>query len=177
MAILAGLVMLCATSRADDAPAWQHVFQERLTVFGAKNWIVIADAAYPAQSSDGVEIIKAEGSQIEIVKEVLEALTDTKLLAADVTTTSELASIPEQDAQGITTYRAGLTQLLAGRDVKTLPQDQAIAKTDVASQTRRVLVIKTTSPLPYSAVFLQLTSANWSPEAEKRLRDSMPAGK
>jgi hypothetical protein len=176
--MLAGLVLMCTATRAadDDAP-WQRVLQHRLEVFGTNNWIVVTDAAYPAQNSDGIEIITASEPQIVIVKTVFDALTNSKLLAANVSTTAELAHIPEQDAQGITTYRASLSQLFTGQTIDTLAQESAISKIEEASHHVRVLVIKSTSPLPYSSVFFQLTSANWSPDAEKRLRESISGGK
>jgi L-fucose mutarotase/ribose pyranase (RbsD/FucU family) len=177
MMIVAGTAMICGSLRADDASPWRHVLQEKLSVFGAGNMIVVADAAYPAQSSDGVEIIKAEGSQLEIVKAIADELSYSKLLNADPMTTSELASISEQDAPGISNYRASIGQLFAGQEVKTAALADLIAKVDKTSRTLKVLVIKTTSPLPYSAVFFHLTSANWSAAAEKRLRDSAAAGK
>jgi L-fucose mutarotase/ribose pyranase (RbsD/FucU family) len=178
--ILAGVVLLFIPSvgalAADDDATWQRELQHHLEMFGANNWIVVADASYPAQSSDGVDIITAGESQIEIVKTVLEALSASKLLGANVLTTAELAHVPEQDAQGITTYRAGLAQLLNGLTVDTLPQEKAIERIEETSRHLRVLVIKSASPLPYSSVFFQLTSSNWSADAEKRLRDSMSGG-
>lgn len=173
--ILAVLGVTALSARAEDTP-WQKVLEERLEVFGGRNWVVIADAAYPAQSSEGVEIITTNAPQIEVVKTVLSALADTKVLGANVITTTELKYIAEQDAPGITSFREGLTQLLAGREGTTLLQDRALTKVDEASRGLRVLVIKTNSILPYSTVFLQLTASYWSADAEKRLRESMPAG-
>lgn len=173
-ALLAILGVTALSARADDTP-WQKVLEERLSIFGGRNWIVIADAAYPAQSSEGVEIISADAPQIEVVKTVLSALADTKVLNANVITTAELKYIAEQDAPGITTFREGLSQLLTGREASTLTQDHALTKVDEASRSVRVLVIKTNSILPYSSVFLQLAASYWSADAEKRLRESMPA--
>jgi len=33
---------------------WEDVLKDRLPLYGHRNWIVIADSAYPAQSSGGV---------------------------------------------------------------------------------------------------------------------------
>jgi hypothetical protein len=174
-AILAVLGGTALCGRADDTP-WQRVLQDRLAIYGGRNWIVIADAAYPAPSSEGVEMISADAPQIEVVKTVLSAIADSKVLNANVVTTSELKYVPEQDAPGITAYREGLSQLLADHEVGVMSQDSALTKVDEASRSVRVLVIKTNSVLPYSAVFLRLTAAYWSADAEKRLRESMPAG-
>ncbi len=174
-ALLAALGSMTISAQGQET-RWQKVLEDRLNLFGGRNWIVIADAAYPAQSSEGVEIITADAPQIEVVKTVLAALTQSKVLGANVITTGELKYVAEQDAPGITSFREGLSQLLTGREASVLAQDRALAKVDEASRSVRVLVIKTDSILPYSSVFLQLTAAYWSADAEKRLRESMPGG-
>jgi L-fucose mutarotase/ribose pyranase (RbsD/FucU family) len=177
--LLTALLMVIATTTvgagAQETP-WQKILADRLAVYGGRNWIVIADAAYPAQSSEGVETVVADGSQIEVVKAVLAAIADTKVLDANVVTTAELQYVPESDAPGITAYRQNLSQLTGGHDGGVMAQDAALTKVDEASRSVRVLVIKTNSVLPYSSVFLRLTAAYWNAEAEKRLRESMPAG-
>ena len=172
MAVLATTALLV---RADDAP-WQRVLADRLAVYGGRNWIVIADGGVSRQSSEGVETIIADAPQIEVVKTVLSAIADAKVLNANVVTTSELKYVPEQDSPGITAYREGLSQLLGDHESAVMSQDNALMKIDEASRSVRVLVIKTNSVLPYSAVFLRLTAAYWNADAEKRLRESMPAG-
>ena len=36
---------------------WEQLLEERLPLFGHRNWIVVADAAYPAQCRPGIETI------------------------------------------------------------------------------------------------------------------------
>ena len=172
---LLGVTTLCARGQEER---WEKTLEDRLSVYGGRNWIVIADAAYPAPSSEGIEVITADASQIDVLKTVLSELAQSKALSANVITTAELKFVAEQDAPGIAAYREGLSQLLAGREVSVLSQDGALTKVDQASRTMRILVIKTNSILPYSSVFLQLTAGYWNADAEKRLRDSMgSAGK
>ena len=38
---------------------WEEVLKDRLQLYGHRNWLVIADSAYPAQSKQGIETIVA----------------------------------------------------------------------------------------------------------------------
>src|SRR5207302_596662 len=52
------------------APSWQQAVTERIPLYGHRNWIVIADSAYPAQSSPGIETVVSSASQMEVVQAV-----------------------------------------------------------------------------------------------------------
>jgi L-fucose mutarotase/ribose pyranase (RbsD/FucU family) len=39
---------------------WEEILRDRLKFYGHRNWIVIADSAYPAQSRQGIETIVAD---------------------------------------------------------------------------------------------------------------------
>ena len=54
-----------------------QVLARRLPSLGHRNWIVVADSAYPLQVSPGVETIVVRDSQIEAVKKILTALKKT----------------------------------------------------------------------------------------------------
>ncbi|MDB5174462.1 MAG: hypothetical protein JWN51_3235 [Phycisphaerales bacterium] len=151
---------------------WHHVLQERVALYGHRNWIVIADAAYPASSRDGVETVVTGDNQVEVLRTVFEALNNTKHVRPIVYTDAELKAVPEQDASGITAYRERLADLFNNRPVTTLPHEQLLAKIDQAGSSYRVLVLKTNMTIPYTTVFLQLDAAYWTPDAEKRLRDA-----
>jgi L-fucose mutarotase/ribose pyranase (RbsD/FucU family) len=156
---------------------WQQTLAERLPLYGHRNWIVIADAAYPDQSRDGIETIATGADQITVVKEVLAALGKTTHVKPTVYTDAELKFVDEKDAPGIKNYRTELDKLLGTRAVTVLPHEQIIAKLDQAGQTFRVLILKTTLTVPYTSVFLQLECGYWNADAEKRLRDSIGSAK
>ncbi|MHC4500382.1 MAG: hypothetical protein ACYS21_14860, partial [Planctomycetota bacterium] len=44
----------CATTSGNH---WQHKLASELPVMGHRNWVIIADSAYPAQSRAGIETI------------------------------------------------------------------------------------------------------------------------
>jgi len=45
-----------------------------LPLYGHRNWIVVADSAYPAQSKSGIQTIASGEDQIPVVQKVLDAI-------------------------------------------------------------------------------------------------------
>jgi len=41
-------------------PNWEEILKDRLQLYGHRNWLVIADSAYPAQSRPAIETIVAD---------------------------------------------------------------------------------------------------------------------
>jgi L-fucose mutarotase/ribose pyranase (RbsD/FucU family) len=152
---------------------WQQILAERLPLYGHRNWIVIADSAYPAQSRAGIETIVSGADQMEVLKKVLSALSASRHVRPIIYTDKELNFVPEKDAPGIENYRQQLHALLKGASVQSLPHEEIISKLDGAGQTFRVLIIKTDLTIPYTTVFLQLDCAYWGAEAESKLRAAM----
>jgi len=61
-----------------SAGDWRSVVAERLPLYGHRNWVVIVDAAYPAQISQGIEMILCDDAQTDVVKGVLYQLSASK---------------------------------------------------------------------------------------------------
>jgi len=169
----AALLLLAFAAQRSSAADWEATLAARLPLYGHRNWIVIADSAYPAQSRDGIETVVSGADHFEVLQKVLAAIAASKHVTPIVYTDKELNFVREENAPGITAFRDRLTQLLAGRTVKSLPHEKIIANLDQAGQTFRVLIIKTNLTIPYTSVFLQLDCAYWSPESEQRLRTDM----
>jgi L-fucose mutarotase/ribose pyranase (RbsD/FucU family) len=155
---------------------WERQLEERLPVLGHRNWIVIADSAYPEQSRQGIETIYTGAGQLDVVKTVLEALDRSRHVRPVVHHDAELEHVQERSAKGIDAYRTDLRSLLQNRAVTALPHIDLINKLDEAAKVYSILVLKTDMTLPYTSVFLELDCAYWGPDREKQLRDSM-AGK
>ena len=160
---------------SDATVEWESELMSRLPLFGHRNWIVIADSAYPAQSNPGIETIAASADQIEVVRKVLAAVASCRHIRANVYIDLELEVVDETDAPGITAYRRQLTALLKGASVKPLMHEQIIAKLDECARLFRILIIKTDLTIPYTSVFFELDCGYWNAESEKRLRNSMSA--
>src|SRR5262249_28594214 len=162
-----------ATRGEGVALTWQQAVAERIPLYGHRNWIVIADSAYPAQSSPGIETIVSDADHMEVVQAVLKAVAGSKHVRPIIYTDAELKYVSDSDAPGITAFRQQLSHVLGSRPVSVLPHEQIIAKLDDAGKTFRVLIIKTNLTLPYTSVFLQLDCGYWSADAERRLREAM----
>jgi len=156
-----------------DAPEWERKLSAILPLFGHRNWIVVADSAYPAQSKPGIETIVADADQIQAVRKVLEAITACKHIRANVYVDQELDFVAEYDAQGILNYRMHLEDLLASASAKRLPHEQIIQKLDQSAEVFRILIIKTDMTIPYTTVFFELDCGYWNDGAEERLRQAM----
>jgi len=159
------------------AADWRHTLRKELPLLGHRNWIVIADSAYPWQTAPGVETISTGAGQLEVIRSVLEGLSKTKHVRPVIMTDSELPFVPEKNAPGISAFREALRKLLNGRPDQSLPHEEIIKKLDEAGKTFHVLLLKTNHTQPYTSVFLQLECGYWSPEAEKELRFAMTAQK
>jgi D-ribose pyranose/furanose isomerase RbsD len=154
-------------------PSWEAVLSRRLPLLGHRNWIVIADAAYPAQCAAGVTTILADTDHLEVVRRVLAAIAASSHVKAKILTDRELNFVSEQDAPGVGEYRAHLADLAQWSDVQTTPHEEIIERLDRAAAKFEVLVIKTGLTIPYTSVFLELDCAYWNQSAEARLRATM----
>jgi len=156
---------------------WRQVLEDRLALYGHRNWIVIADSAYPLQSGPGIETVLSGEGQIETLRHVLLVLSKAKHVRPVVYLDKELSFVPEQDAVGIGAYRQLLAGLFEnqfpGQKVNTVLHEGIIHQLDEASKTFNVLIIKTNMTLPYTSVFLQLNAAYWGDAEEQRLRQAI----
>jgi hypothetical protein len=156
---------------------WQAELHRQLPLLGHRNWIVIADSAYPWQTASGIETLHADADQLDVVASVLQELSKSSHVKPIVYLDAELKHVPESRAQGITAYRDALGKLLAGQSPRELPHEEIISKLDEAGKTFKVLLIKTRLTLPYTSVFLQLDCAYWNAESEQELRGLMKSTK
>ena len=177
--LLAVGILAAVSLAATPAQAqWREDIKRSVPLFGHRNWIVIVDSAYPAQTSPGIQTVVADGEHNtlpEVTQFVLETLDACRHVRPTIYTDAELPFVPEKYAPGIDNYRKDLAAALGKRAVLSLPHEQIIAKLDEAGKTFKVLIIKTPLALPYTSVFLQLECGYWSAEAEKALRKAIAA--
>ena len=155
-------------------PDWERELHTLLPLYGHRNWIVVADSAYPAQSKPGIETIVSGAGQVEVARKVLDAINASRHVRANVYLDRELAFVPEKDSPGVTAYSKQLDAMF-GSSAKELPHEEIIAKLDQVSQVFRVLIIKTELAIPYTSVFFELGCAYWPVDAELYMRKAMAA--
>lgn len=168
--------MALASGSSDNPHDWELELTRRLPLFGHRNWIVVADAAYPAQSNPGIETLVAGADQIQVVRKVHDAIAAYKHIRANIYTDLELGFVKENDAPGIAEYRRQLDALLDRSGCQQLPHEQIIAKLDQCAQMFRIMIVKTPLTIPYSSVFFELDCGYWTAEAEQRLRQAILRG-
>ena len=152
---------------------WKKVLEKELPRLGHRNFIVVADSAYPLQSAPGIVTVATGEAQVEVLEQVLKAIDKAPHVNPIVYVDAELASVPEADAPGIDAYRKALEPLLKDKRVERLPHMEIIKKLDASSELFTVLLLKTDLVLPYTSVFLELDCGYWGPEKEERLRKAM----
>jgi len=175
------LVLLsCSTQVNDDntsvrpeIPDWKNELEKTIKLYGHRNWIVVADAAYPMQSNPAIKTITADTDQIEVVEYVNQLIKESMHVDANIFIDKELAYVPETDGPGIESYRSNLNNLLKTRTVERMLHEDIIRKLDESAKLFNVLIIKTKLDLPYTSVFYQLECGYWNAEAEENLRNQM----
>ncbi|CAN5565444.1 hypothetical protein BH11ARM1_BH11ARM1_03550 [soil metagenome] len=176
--VVAGSLGLIAVSPSTQNPSHhsvEKIVAQKLPALGHRNWIVVADSAYPLQVAPGIETITVSDSQIAAVRQVLSALAKTTHVRPVIYVDSELPFVSEKNAPGITGFRKELDHVLKGHAVERLLHEKIIAKLDEAGKTFKVLLIKTPHTLPYTSVFFQLQCGYWSDDAERELREAIEA--
>ena len=153
--------------------SWRDVLVERLHTMGHRNWIVIADSAYPLQVAEGIETTRTGAHHEHVLEETLEAIDQSPHVRPIVHLDAELPHLTEQYAPGIDAYREQLDRILHGHHTQSRPHEDIIADLDEAGKTFDILVLKTNLTLPYTSVFLQLDCGYWSEETETELRQSI----
>lgn len=152
---------------------WEQQLKELLPLLGHRNWIVVADSAYPAQTSAGIKTIATSADHVEVLAKTLRAIAECRHVRAKVYVDSEFRHVAEEDAPGVSALRRELDCLLTNEKASEVRHEELIAKLDEGSRLYQTLILKTTLTIPYTSVFMQLDCGYWSDAAEKRLRNSL----
>lgn len=167
------MLLALSSAIAQKTTDWRALLRQQIPVMGHRNWIVVADSAYPEQVSPGVITIYTGQNQIETVREVMKMLGGTKHVTPDIYLDQELVSLDDTLVPGIGAYKRDLNKALGGRAVAHMLHEKLIGKLDDAGKTFRVIILKTNMTLPYTSVFMWLDCAYWGPAKEAKLRAKM----
>jgi L-fucose mutarotase/ribose pyranase (RbsD/FucU family) len=173
-ALATAVIAICVPAFAQ--PDWRAAIDQKLPLLGHRNWIVIADSAYPQSSSAGIDVIETDASQLEVVQYVLAAVNKSIHVRPEILMDAELQYVPESDAPGVTTYRQLIEKVLDGAPVQRELHANLLQQLDDAGKMYRVVVLKTRMAVPYTTVFVRLKCKYWGDDAEKRMRDKMASG-
>jgi D-ribose pyranose/furanose isomerase RbsD len=156
---------------------WQTEVEKTVKLFGHRNWIVVADAAYPKQSNPAIKTITVDANQLEVVQFVNEAIKKSSHVQANIFLDKEMNFVAEKDARGIDNYRKELNKILESKKVQTMLHEDIIRELDNSAKVFNVLIIKTNLTIPYTSAFFQLDCGYWNSVAEKNLRINLNAKK
>lgn len=162
-----------AEEEAGEVQDWKTEIANTVQRFGHRNWIVVADGAYPEQSNPAIKTIAVDANQLEVVTYVNELVAKASHVDANIFVDKEMAFVAVEDAPGIEQYRTELTRLLKGKNVKTQLHEAIISELDTSAKLFNVLIIKTDLAIPYTSVFFQLECGYWNATAEEKLRNAM----
>ena len=154
---------------------WKTEVENTIKLFGHRNWIVVADGAYPKQSNPAIKTITVNADQLEVVQFVNEAIKKSTHVQANIFVDKEMDFVPEKDAKGIEKYRTELNKILDKNNLKTQLHEDIIKELDNSAKLFDVLIIKTNLSIPYTSVFFQLDCGYWNAKDEKNLRTNLNA--
>ena len=127
---------------------WELQLRNSLRLLGHRNWIVVADSAYPAQTSQGIKTITTSADYLEVLAKTLRAIAESSHVRATVYVDAELRHVTEEDAPGVSALRRELDSFLENEKAREVGHEQTIAKLDESSQLYQILILKTTLTIP-----------------------------
>ena len=170
--LLPVLLSGCAGDVGRDKP-WVSTVRHELGYLGARNWVIVAEAAFPVHSRRGLSVVQINGEIPEVVDAVERVIEEKSHVKPRLYVATEAENVPYDYAPGIKHYREQLEKALHGRETVQLEHSVLLQMLNDASKTYRVLVLKTRSALPYTSVFMELGSGYWDADSESALRQMM----
>lgn len=167
----AALLSLGCAGMRNDPSSWQQAVQMQASQLGYRNWIVIAEASFPAHNRPGTRQVNAPVDIPEALDYVLTTLEQTENVRPQIYVPRELRSVENDFAPGIEELRKRLQGSLHGHETTELDQQSLLTLLEDANRSFDVLVIRTPTALPYSSVFLELQPGYWDVDSETRLRE------
>jgi len=152
---------------------WKAAVEVQTAQLGYGNWIVIAESSFPAHSRPGTRQVNSYQPIPVVLDEVFRCLERTEHVRPKIFIPRELGAVENDFAPGVDSYRAELKSALHAYEATELDQDSLITLVQDAQRSFDVLVIRTTTALPYSCVFMELQPGYWDGESEQRLRERM----
>jgi hypothetical protein len=180
LCVVLALLFIAGTPLGPAAPNpatadWQTTFHQRLPLYGHRNWIIVADAAFPAYSQSGIETIVVNQDLPSVLNYVAKSISSSKHVRATAFLDQELQYVEEKDYPGVTHLREEITGAFGKSKLSRIPHVEALSKIDDAGKTFRVLFIKTNTTIPYTSVFMRLDCGYMTDEIESKIRNAITA--
>ena len=164
-------------AQPQTSSSWKNVLEDKLPLFGHRNWVVVTDMAYPLQTNPGITTLYADAPYEEVLAAVLESLKKAPHVYARVYQDEELAYVSEELCPGIDAFRQQTAEVLSGVKVNPQKHEELIAKLDAISNVFQVLIIKTNLTKPYTSTFFELDCKYWDEQKQQIMTKSRPSVK
>ena len=170
---LAGIALLGGCAGLGGGEGWKTEIALQTTQLGYRNWIVIAEASFPAHSRAGVRQVNSYQPVPVVLDEVLKALEQTEHVRPRIFLTRELRAVENDMAPGVDELREQLQVALHGHEAMELEQESLMTLVEDSRKSFDVLVIRTSTALPYATIFIELEPGYWDGESEQLLREKI----
>lgn len=162
-----------AQTSKQKASNWEVAFDKQLPLLGHRNWILIVDKAFPAQTAAGMEILNTEGDILDVAKRVLDKLNASSHVKPLIYLDKEFDYLTAAQIPQIEDFRKKYKVLFKDYSVQNILHESVFSKLDEASKLFKIVVLKTDCLIPYSSIFIELDCKYWNEKAEQELRKSM----
>ena len=169
---IAGL-LLSSCGWFHETGGWRGAVASQAGQLGYRNWIVIAEASFPAHSRPGVRQINANEEIPVVLDEVLRTLERTEHVTPRIYVSREMSALENDYAPGIDEFRKQLKTAMHAHETTELEHQSLLTLMEDSNKSFEVLVIRTPTALPYSSVFMELQPGYWNSDSESALRDKL----
>jgi D-ribose pyranose/furanose isomerase RbsD len=149
---------------------WKSQVDRHNKQLGYKNWIVISEAAFPAQNRSKMKQISVEAEIPEVLDHLLHTFERNQYVQPTIYLTREVRSVENDFAPGIDQLRERIATAMHAHEAVELDQQSLLTLLETTEQRYQVLLIRTPTALPYSTVFLELRPGYWDADSEEHLR-------
>jgi D-ribose pyranose/furanose isomerase RbsD len=164
---------LSQTVASAHSSDWKSIVQSRISLYGHRNWIVVADSAFPVYAEPGIETILVNDDLSSVLKYVAHSISSSRHVRATVFLDKELQFIDERDYPGVSQLRRQIAATFSENQVSSIPHAEVMNRIDEAGRTFRVLFIKTSATIPYTSVYMRLDCGYMSAEVDQKIRTAM----
>jgi D-ribose pyranose/furanose isomerase RbsD len=166
-------VLLSGCGLFNQGNNWRGALAAQTAQLGYRNWIVVAEASFPAHSRPGVRQINANEEIPVVVDEVLRTLEQTEHVTPRIYVSREMRVVENDYAPGIDEFRKQLQGAMHAHETTELEQQSLMTLMEDTTKSFEILVIRTTTALPYTSVFMELQPGYWNADSESRLREQL----
>ncbi|MDR1747417.1 MAG: hypothetical protein LBR49_09160 [Tannerella sp.] len=153
-----------------NAQDWKTSFEQQLPYLGHRNWILIVDKAFPAQTSPGIDVFYTNDDIEKVASYVLDKIKNADHIRPVIYLDKELDYLTDKQVKNVEKMKRNYQKLFKDYPNNTLWHESVFAKIDEASEQFRIIVLKTNTLMPYSSVFIELDCGYWDEKSEQTLR-------